>query len=509
MERVRNFVHNKINRAYGLLQVFKERLLPEITAGIESGPSDPSRQSSFNGSLRDTSELDNVHFPGTLAGSNDNQIEQEEAPRRKFTKGPARFIVANDGSENCMALLVTDTLISRLGDFFEDRLQLEIRSGPLEHAKIDAREIQLSLESAQESLDREESQERIDELQKFVEQQQHRLLKAYQRRDKLEEKYSRVKRSVNLSRDHTQWVLETAMKEANLLKPHRTPTPESVGEDESDTASTDSLTQDPIASVSENDVESSLSEEELVRRAAFEEYGKRSQTLDVVQAKFDNQRRAYEDNLAKFKQGIEEGTCNYSRSDFDRRGVEYGSKITRALINAEEAFDQAEAYAKAVGAIDSQYGQPSGHYEESLPNDRMASYIATKDWRFVHCWLGNVPDASFLQDPNSQEIPEYIDGGEWDEGQDGPDGARGSEDGDWDVPEAEIQDSASAIDYDFNRRNLDRWQQLCAQPLPDASPEAWDTWPDAMHMWPANEVERRHSFGGYSCQSWDERDELI
>lgn len=503
MERVRKFVHKKINKAYGLLQVFRGRLLYQVAADIESGPLDPLWQSSIDVPLGDTSKLDNVHIPDTFAGSNGHQIEQEEATQPKYTKGPARFIVTNDGSENCMALLVTDTLMTKLGDFFEDRLQLEIKSGPLEHAKINAREIHLSLESAKESLEKAESQERIDEVQKLVEQQEPKLLKACQRRDKLEEEYNRVQRRINVSRDHTQWVLEMAMKEANLLKPHRTPSPEPVADDESDIETRDNSPRGSNASASGNDVESPLTQEELVHRAALEEYGKRSRTLDVVQAKFDNQRCAYEDNLARFHQGLEDGTCNYVRSEFDRRAVEYVSKITRALINAEDAFDQAEAYAKAVGAIDSQYGQPSGHYEESLPHDRMASYIATKDWGFVHNWLSNVPEADMLQDPNSQDNPEYTEDGNWDEEQDGTHFARGSEDGDWDVPEAEIQDSASAIDYDFNRKNLDRWQQLCAQPLPDAAPEAWDTWPDALHMWPVNEVERRHSFGGHSCQSWE------
>ena len=509
MERVCNFVHNKINKAYSLLQVFRRRPAQLTTADIEGGLLDHSWPSSTDVSLRDTSKLDNVHVLDTFARSNDHQIEQQEAPQPKFTKGPARFMIANDGSENCMALLVTDTLMAKLGDFFEDTLQLEIKSGPLEHAKIDAREIDLSLESAKESIEKAESQERIDELQIFVEQQQRRLLKVFQRRDRLEEEYNCIQRRINVSRDHTQWVLETAMKEANLLKPHRAPSPELAGDDESNIGSTNTSPQGSSALVSENPVEPPLSQEELVRRAALEEYGKRSRTLDVVQAKFENQRRAYEDNLAKFQQGLEDGTCNYSRSDFDRRAVEYGSKVTRALINAEDAFDQAEAYAKAVGAINSQYGQPFGHYEESLPNDRMASYIATKDWEVVHSWLANVPDAAMLQDPNSQADPDYAEDGKWDEEPDETDYARGSEDADWDIPEAEIQDSASAIDHDLNRKNLDRWQQLCAQPLPDAPPEVWDTWPDALHMWPVNELERRQSFGGYSCQSWDGSDDLI
>ena len=493
MEYVRHFVQKKITKAYGLMQVFKEILLPEITADLESGPLNPS-QSSINDAFENASEPDNTHVPDTLSSSNGIKNEEGKVPQPNFTKGRARFIVANDGSEDCMALLVTSTLMEKLADFFEERLQLEIMSGPLEHARYDAQEAQQSLEGAKERLGKAESQEKMDELQKFIEQQGTKLSRACQRKEKLEEHSLRVQNSVNLSRDHTQWVLESAMKEANLLKPHSTPSLDFLDEDESDNGSTASLARGSICSASEDNVETPLSEEEVERQAALEEFERRARTLDVVQAKFDNQRNAYEDNLTRFEQEVNDGTCNYSRSDFDRRAVEYGSKITRALIDAEEAFDQVEAYAKAIGAIDSQYGQPYGLYEESLPNEHMAAYIATKDWGFVHKWLAEVPDHDWLEDPNSQRNSEDAEHGECREGQNGSKSATGTEEGDWDVPEVEIQDSASAIDFDFNRKHLDRWQQLCAQPLPEASPEAWDTWPETFHMWPVNETERRHSF---------------
>lgn len=506
MERVRDFVQKRISKAYGLLQVFKVHLRPEIQADVESGPLDPLRSLSIDGSFRDTPELDNVCVPGTFAGSNDCQIEREEAAQPQFTKGPARFIVANDGSEDCMALLVTDTLLTKLGDLFEDSLQLEIKSGPLEHAKIDAREAHLSvdeanesLEKVKESLEKAENQKRVEELQKLVQQQQRGLRKACQRRDRLEEEYRRVERSITLSRNHTLWVLNTAMKEANLLRPRTALSPPSTGGDESDDESENSLRQGSMTSASEDYTKPLLSESEQLRQAAREEIDKRSHTLDVVQAKFDNQRHLYEENLVTYQQGYKDGTFNYTRTEFDSRKLEYGHKLTRALINAEEAYDRAEEHAKAVGAIGSSY---DGQYEESLPDDRMASYIAKKDWGSVHDWLANVPGADILPDPNRQNSPEHTDNSEWDEGQDGPHSARASEDGDLDVPEAEIQDSASAVDYDLHRKNLDRWQQLCAQPPPDASPEAWDSWPEAMHMWPVNEVERRRSFGAYSCHSW-------
>ncbi|KAL9065932.1 MAG: hypothetical protein Q9161_007916 [Pseudevernia consocians] len=509
MERVRHFVQKRINKAYGLLQVFRGKFLLEIQADVESGPLNPSRPFSIQDSFKDvpdTPKLENVVLSGAITGPNDHQIEREEAPQPQFTKGPARFIIANDGSESCMALLVTETLMAKLGDLFEDSLQLEIRSGPLEHARIDAREAQVSVNEAVESLkevkessENAESKRRVEELQRLVQQQQRGLLKTCQRRDRLEEKHRHIESSIAISRNHTLSVLNTAMKEANLLRPPTALTPVSASGDENDDDSEGPPRQGSMTSASENYAEPPLSESEQLRRVAHEELDKRSRTLDVVQAKFDNQRRLYEENLATYQQGFEDGTFSFSRTEFDCRKLEYGQKITRALINAEEAYDEAEEHAKAVGAIGSGYGQ----YEESLPDDDMASYIAKKDWGFVHDWLANIPEADMLQDPNSQDDPEYTEHGDWDEEQDGTDFARESEDGDWDVPEAEIQDSASAIDYDFNRKNLDRWQQLCAQPLPDAPPEAWDTWPDALHMWPVNDVERRHSFGGHSCQSWE------
>ncbi|CAF9942657.1 MAG: hypothetical protein ALECFALPRED_009879 [Alectoria fallacina] len=513
MERVRSFVQKRISKAYGLLQVLKGKLLPDFRADVESGPLDPSPPLKIDRSFRDTPELDSVDVPGTFVGPNDHPIEREEAPQTQFTKGPARFIEAHDGSETCTALLVTDTLMTKLDDLFEESLQLEIKSRPLEHARIDAREAQISVDEAteslkkvQESLEKAESQKRVEELQKVVRQQERGLIKACQRRDRLEEEYGRVERSITLSRNHALWVLNTAMKEANLLRPRTVVSPVSTGDDESHGGSEISAQQGSMTSASEDYTEPPLSESEQLRQAVRAEMDKRSCTLDIVQAKFDNQRRLYEENLAEYQQGFGDGTFQFSRTEFDCRKLEYGQKLTRALINAEEAYDRAEERAKAVGAIGPRDSQSpgDGQYDESLPDNHMASYIATKDWGFIHDWLANVPDADMLQNPNSQKNPEYTEDGVWDEERDGLDWTRGNEDGDWDIAEAEIHDSASAVDYDLNRRNLDRWQQLCAQPLPEDSPQAWDTWPEAIHMWPVKEVERRHSFGGYSCQSWDD-----
>ena len=513
MECVRNFVHRRISKVYGLLQVFGVGLLPRIQADIESGPLESLRRSSSHDSFVDTSEVENIDITDAIGASDDHRNERDEVPQPQFTKGPARFVVANDGSENCMALLVTDTLMTKLNDLFEDKSQLEVMSGSLEYARFEARKAQTLVDEAEEVVEEtkqlqeeDENQERIEELQKVVQQHQRRLDKAGQKRDKLEAHCDRVERSIALSQHQALWAISVAMKEANLTKPPTAPSPVSVEGDESDNSSQVLPQQSPTTSASRHYTEPQLSESEQLRQAAREELDKRSHTLDFIQAKFDNQRNLYEQNLAKYQEGFRDGTYKFSRTEFDCRKLEYSQNVTRALIEAEEAYDEAEEYAKGIGAIGSVCDQDSsyGQYEESLPDDHMASYIAQKDWGSVHKWLANVADHDVLEDPNSVFIAKYTDNDDCEEGQNGPDGARGSQEDDWDVPEVEIQDSASAIDYDYNRKHLDRWQQLCAQPLPEASPEAWDTWPETFHMWPVNEIERRQSFGGYSCHGWDD-----
>ena len=510
MERVRNFVQRRISKVYDLLQVFIVELLPKIQADIESGPLEPLRRSSTDDSFIDTPDVDNTHVSDANGAFDDQQSERDKVSQPQFTKGPARFVVADDGSENCMALFVTDTLMTKLNDLFEGKMQREIMSGPLAYARNQAREAQNLLDEAkgsvEKALEEDESQERVEELQKVARQKQRRFNKASHQKDKLEEDCDRAERCIALSQNQALWMLSEAMEAAHLDRPLTVPSPVSDECDESDNGSEELPQQSSTTSAPRYYTEPQLSESEQLRQKAREELDTRSHDLDAIQAKFDNQRNLYEEHLAKYQEGFRNGTYDFSRTEFDCRKLEYSQDVTRALIEAEEAYDEAEEHAKAIGAIGSTCDQDSsyGQYEESLPDDHMASYIAQKDWGSVHKWLANVPDHDLLEDPNSQHNPKCTNNGDWEEGQNGPDNARGSEEDDWDVPEVEIQDSASAIDYDYNRKYLDRWQQLCAQPLPEASPEAWDTWPETFHMWPVNEIERRQSFGGYSCHGWDD-----
>lgn len=467
-------VHNLLNKfrpAFGLLRNFRGALPVKTPKDIESGRPDliQSRsrddttdaaenalQPQSTGSLGVKQE-DSVDSEAANTNTGNDYIENEELPQPQFTEGPSRFVLAKDGSKDCVALLVNETFLTKLRDLFQENRDIIALDEPLHHAKMDAKNIETSVQNAQESLQTAESEEQAEEYQSFIEQQTSTLLKIRGWRDELEKEQGLIKGNLEFSRSHAQWVLETAMKEADLLGPEK-PLPTILLRDE-EMEYTEEEVEDPelaipahspAVSAASGHEEVEVSEEETRRQAAYDEFIDRSQLLNTVQADFDDQRNNYQDNLAMFQQKAEAGASKMSRSDFDRRSIQYGQRLTRALIDAEEAFEQARERAQDLGAIGSTYGEESyygAEYEESWPENKIADYNASYDWGFVKDWMDNVPDSTSQADIESVEIDE------------------------WDAKEVDVNDSISMIDCEDYRQEIDRYQRQCAR-LGDPCPEA-------------------------------------
>ena len=399
--------------------------------------------------------------------------EHEQFPQRQFTEGPSQFILAKDGSRDCVALLVNKTFIDKLRDFFNEIRDLRLLDRPLRQVSQEISEVERSIQRAQEYLETAGSDERADEYRKTIEQLGHELLHRHQRRDELEEEYELIKGNHELSTNHTQWVLEKAMRDGNLQGPEK-PLPavlvrqeeENYTETETEAAENDvevsahpMSTESTPASIAPDSSEPPRSPEFLERQAALDHFLQREQALDVVQDKFDNQRQNYQENLTKYLQKFDNGATNMSRSAFDRRSVQYGQQLTRALIDAEEAFEEAREHAIALNAISSDHGHDfyyGAEYEESWPENKIADYNASQDWTYIESWIDEIPDSK----PNSREVEkeEEVD--------------------EWDAEEVEVNDSISMIDCEDYRRDIDRYRRICAR-LEDPCPEArWLGQPD-------------------------------
>ncbi|KAF6228091.1 hypothetical protein HO133_007819 [Letharia lupina] len=483
-----NHVHSfltKFRPAFGLLRNFRGKLPAKTPGDIESGRPDLIQSQSQDDTADATKNASQLQDTGSLRAKQEDSLDSsasntnsgddhENHPQPQFTEGPSRFVLAKDGSNDCVALLVNERFLAKLRDLFQENRDISALDGPLYHAKMDTTSIENSIQNAQESLKIAESEEQAEKYKKSIEQQASELLNIRHWKDKLEKEQSLIKGNLELSRSHTQWVLETAMKEADLLGPEK-PLPAILlrdreteyTEEEVEVPNYAMPAQSPAVSVASDHEEVELSEEENQRHAAYDDFIDRSQLLDTVQADFDDQQNNYRENLAMFQQKAEAGVSKMSRSDFDRRSVQYGQQLTRALIDAEEEFEEAREHAQALGAIGSDHGQEfyyGAEYEESWPENKIADYNSSHDWGFIHDWMDNIPNATSQSDTESVEIDE------------------------WDAEEVDVNDSISVIDREDYRQDIERYRRICAR-LEDPCPAVrWLGQPDAQPL------ERRYSF---------------
>ena len=478
---------NKFRPAIGLLRSFRGTLPAIPPNDVESGRPDLIQSRSQDNTTDATKKAPQLQDTGSWGASQDGPVdsstannnlgddplENNEPPQRHFTSGASRFVLAKEGSEECVALLVNETFLDKLRDLFQQNRDVDALDGPLCHAEMDVKNIECSVQRAQCSLEAAETQEEAQGYRDLIEKKTSELVKIRHRRDQLEKERSLVKGSLEFSRNHTQWVLETAMREADLLGPEK-PLPgillrhrETEFTEEVEVPEHVMPTQIPAESVATDHEDVEASEEEVQRQEAYDDFMDRSQLLDTVQADFDDRQQTYRENLAQYLQKVEAGTSKMSRSEFDRRSLQYGQQITRALIDAEEAFEQARELALDLGAIGSDYGHEfyyGAEYEESWPENQIAEYNASQDWSFIENWMDNIPDSTSQADLDSVEID------------------------DWDAEEVEVNDSISMIDCEDYRQGIDRYRRICAR-LEDPCPEVrFLGQPDARPL------ERRFSF---------------
>ena len=472
---------NKFRPGLGLLRSFRGTLPARIPTDIESAQPELIQTRTRD----DTNDItNNVVQPQDrtyLVAAHGNQPElspaksisgnnnagDEEPSQPQFTEGPSRFVIANDGSKDCAALLVNEEFLARLRDLFQANRDISALDRSLYHTNMDAQDTERSVRKAQESLDTVESAEKVEECQTFIAQRTTELLKLNHRKGELEKERSLVEGRLELSKSHTQWVLETAMKGADYLGPER-PLPAILLRDEDAECADDNVeasehgtpVQSPAVSIASGHEEAEVSEEELQRRAAYDEFIDRSQFLDTIKADFDDQQNNYRENLARFEQKLEAGTNTMSRSAFDRRSVQYGQQLTRALIDAEEAFEEARDRALALNAISSDHDHEfyyGAEYEESWPENKIADYNASQDWTYLETWMDDIPDSNSQADNDDDEVDEVDE---------------------WEAEEVEVNDSISMIDCEDYRRDIDRYRRICAR-LEDPCPEArWLGQPD-------------------------------
>ena len=455
------------DKAVALLRFFNFKPSLEIPDDIECNLSTSAHPPQSNGRLQShPSYAKSGSTSGDCAGDDTHSTSlspkvpfNQEVNQPQFSEGPARFLTAADGLNDCLALSVTDTLIPRLRDLYEDSHHLSGKRGPLDYARREAQSLESVISQSRDAIKMATNQEEVEVLQETLQRRETKLLKVRQRKDTLETDVKELERNIASYRAHIEWVLENAMKEANLLEPHRPLTPVTVSSVESEPgteevshhyanngkhSTVENLSDEADYPVKHSNLLAAASNAPEERQTeALESYNEVLVTMHKVQALFDDRQQSYETDLADYQEGFANGIYTISRSDFDRSKLRYGQKLTRALINAEEAVEAAKQHAQAIGALESDYHDANDYYgyyyEESCSEEEIASYLAAKDWSHVHEWLAEISEPV--------ELEEY-------------EVKRSTVDDQSTADEVDPADSISQVDFDDYRRDIDRWEDL-------------------------------------------------
>lgn len=382
----------------------------------------------------------------TPTGLGDCEMDKSEPLRQDFTEGPARFTLANNGYKDCIALLVPENFMIKLNDLFDWDRKKSAMEGPLYHARMDARNLEVSLQYMKASLEAAETQESADALRRQIELQEIDLQDIRQRLKQLEEAYNSAELELGRARNHTQYVLESAMEAADLLrrpKPATTQKPPPLASavdhgDDDDNTGMDAEVARQESVTSDTQTDPAESPEELARQEVLERLDESWHEYARAQAQFDNRKDLYDQNLAEYQRRAARKECDLSRSDFDRQALVWGQQLTGALIYAEAVFDQAQEDARAMKATRSTISEASSHGSNlSVPDDDIGVDDASERRRAIDAWAANVIASSECS--GDVEID------------------------DWDTGTVEMWDSVSVVDYGTYGKQIVRWQDVCAK----------------------------------------------
>ncbi len=379
---------------------------------------------------------------GTVAVEEVIQINQSEPHNDlQYTDGEARIIGAHDGFKNCFALLLNEDMVSELQAITEASRRLNLIENDFEDAKLQATVTEVNMNQIKDSLEATDNEEEADQIRAAIEQEESRLSQANEKRDDLEFDFTNLKHSLEASMAYSHDLFERVLGEANLLAITE-PEPEAVP----------SALQTPIPISRRNSTalsqssQSSISSEERNRRALCEEVEFKTNALQKLEYEFYHRRRKYEQEREVWRQEVQEGVCQVSKSVFDNACLADQSQMTRNLIEAEEARDDAVSRAWKLGVLENN-SERSSHFIDDVDDGYSlsleTSMKATVDRGFIDEWINGVSE--------SREKPILQPDSEEDE----------SGDAKWDVRSVGMSESFSIVAESRNQKRIRRWEQTC------------------------------------------------
>ena len=349
-----------------------------------------------------------------------------------YTNGQSRVVLAQDGTKNCHALLLTEDLVAKLGRIMKESQSLEQVEYDLDLVSRKAKVAQSSIDQLHHFIEVSKNQEEIDYLKNDIAEREPQLLEICQRRDYLEDEDQTLKRNLNYVRAQVQDVFERALSDAQLLN---FPEPEQAQE-----AATPMgvETEDRSSSLTSDIVPRSAEEAEREEIRAKLEQSRAE--LYRAQEAFDTRQQSCDKDRGEYLEAVRAGTCDLPESEYDRLEVDTKRLITRDLIDAEVVHEEVLARARKYDLVGNEFDQES-NFVDDYYDDYRDSYDApavVPNLYFIDYWMKEV-------DCHKDQL----------------DGDPETEVDEWDAKTIGVSDSVSVVDQTRNRNRIDRWRQTC------------------------------------------------
>ncbi len=362
------------------------------------------------------------------------KTERSENPP-PYTDGRSRVVLAHDGTKDCLAVLLTPTLVAALNQITHDISALDRKDGALERIEKEIIDLEYKCYRSKGTVSDPRYQDWTEEMQLALEILQLKQEEAKEQKSKLNLESASLEDGLKFSRYQSQDILEEALREARLLDPPALDCPPISNDIDDDTSTGGSF---DTSSMYEG-VEATPEQEELreTHRHVMMSYD----ALRTCREKLHDRQADYEHKLAAFQRASSEDKAECTRTQFDHRHIRHVRILTRDLISAEEDYRVAKAKARAKAMDVSAEAVGDG----ADGGDRRSEDVADElrvDRERIEAWRRGVVldgEVGIMED-----------------------GEAGDVDG-WEARTVEIMDSVSAKDRDEYVDEINEWEEHCGR----------------------------------------------
>lgn len=353
----------------------------------------------------------------------------------QFNDSPSRIIVHNDGSAAVYAMILEEDLVAKQREILKYCRKRNYLKRKLETVTIEAMITEGNMNYTKKAIEETSDDKQSTAMAKDLGLEHEKFLSRCQLKDELKWDLDILETNLEYLKSQSQEIFEKALCAANMLN-----LPEL---DDDSIASIQGPTEydENSAAISVRSSSTSISMEHTFHLALVEELEKKRMTFHVMLDAFDRRNEDLGKEQEEYEQAVQDGTCDLPQSDFDCMGIEMLQARTRDYIDAETAYEEVKARARAMRLLDNEFEQESNFIDDEDDGYREsheATMTAMINEDGIEEWKAQIV--------NSQDIENLTEELEGD---------------DWEAKSVGISDSISLVDYTRNGARISRWRNIC------------------------------------------------